>query len=179
MLKYCAAFVLLLLSINHSAQAAIGGGEEKSLRGRLGVGFTKQIAVNAAGTTIPALSAKYYLSRGFAAALAVGFDTTSSTSVGGATNPRSSSVALGGKLFRNMFTESNLIFYVGTGLAYLNKNGTKLQGSLFFGSEFFFDKIPSLGLSVEAGVRGDNTSGSFAIRTSGDSFLTGGMHFYF
>lgn len=151
------------------AQAAISGGEEKNLRGRLGLGFTNQIATTATGSTLPALSAKYYMSRGFAASLATGFDTKS----GGST------VVVGSKVFRNLFTESNLIFYVGGGLAFINRVGAKIQGSLFFGSEFFFDKIPSLGLSFEAGVRGDSTSGSFAIRTSGDSFLTAGMHFYF
>lgn len=173
MFKYRAAFVLTLLwmfsLMAPVAKAAIGGGEEKNLRGRLGIGFTNQIATTASGSTIPALSAKYYLGRSFATSLATGFDTRA----GGST------VVLGAKLFRNMFVESNLIFYVGGGIAYINRSGSNIQGSLFFGSEFFFDKIPSLGLSFEAGIRGDNTTGSFAIRTSGDSFLSAGMHFYF
>jgi hypothetical protein len=178
MLKYCAAFVLTLFWIlapllSPTAQAAIGGPEEKNLRGRLGIGFTNQITTTAAGNSIPALSAKYYIGRSFATSLQIGFDTRSGPTTGGST------MVLGGKLFRNMFTESNLIFYIGAGLAYINHSGTNLQGSLFFGSEFFLTQIPSLGLSVEAGVRGDSTSGSFAIRTTGDSFLSGGMHFYF
>lgn len=174
MFKYRAAFVLTVFGIflitASAAQAAIGGvSEEKNLRGRLGVGFVNQITTNAAGNTIPALSAKYYIGRSFATSLAVGFDTRS----GGST------MVLGGKLFKNLFIESNLIFYVGAGLAYINQSGSKLQGSLFFGSEFFLAQIPSLGLTFEAGLRGDNTTGSFAIRTTGDSFLSGGMHFYF
>jgi len=78
-----------------------------------------------------------------------------------------------------VFRESNLLFYFGGGAAYVNRSGSKLQGSLFLGAEFFLSQLPSLGLSFEAGIRGDSTTGSFAIRTTGDSFLTAGMHFYF
>jgi hypothetical protein len=88
-------------------------------------------------------------------------------------------LGLGGKLYRTLFLESNLIFYGGGGIAYVSRSGSHAQGSLFLGSEFFFSQLPSLGFSFEAGVRGDNLSGSFAIRTTGDSFLTAGMHFYF
>lgn len=168
-LRYRTAFLavtLMLAAITQSAVAAPG--EEKSLRGRLGVGFTNQVASTADGT-IPALSAKYYLSKSFATSVATGFDTRSPNST----------LALGAKLFKNVFYESNLIFYIGAGLAYVNRAGSHLQGSLFLGSEFFFSQLPSLGFSFEAGVRGDDTSGSFAIRTTGDSFLTAGMHFYF
>jgi hypothetical protein len=170
MFKYCAAFLpsvllgLLLLPITAGAAT-----DEKNLRGRMGIGFTNQVAVNAAGSTLPALSAKYYLSRSFAFALSTGFDTKSGDST----------AVVGLKLFRNLFVESNLIFYGGAGVAYINHAGSKAQGSLFFGSEFFLNQLPSLGLSFEAGIRGDSASGSFAIRTSGDSFLTAGMHFYF
>lgn len=171
MFKYRAAFVptffLGLLLLPALANAAVG--EEKNLRGRMGIGFTNQVAVNATGSTIPALSAKYYLSRAFAFALSTGFDTKTGDST----------AVLGLKMFRNLFVESNLIFYGGGGVAYINHAGSKVQGSLFFGSEFFLSQLPSLGLSFEAGIRGDSTTGSFAIRTSGDSFLTAGMHFYF
>lgn len=174
--KYRTAFATLLavtlFAISSAAMAAPGvaAGEEKwsSLRGRLGVGFTNQVATTADGT-IPALSAKYYISRTFAAALATGFDT----------RDNNSTLALGLKLFQNVFAEPNLLFYLGGGLAYVNRNGSKLQGSAFLGTEFFFAQLPSLGLSFEAGLRGDSTTGSFSIRTTGDSFLTAGMHFYF
>jgi hypothetical protein len=157
---------LMLLAITEPAQAFRG--EQKSLRGRLGVGFTNQVAVTS-DRTIPALSAKYYLHRGMAMSLATGFDTRSD----------GSTLGLGLKLFKNVFHESNLIFYFGGGLAYVNHAGSKMQGSLFLGSEFFLAQLPSLGLSFEAGLRGDSTTGSFAIRTTGDSFITAGMHFYF
>jgi len=161
-------FLLFVMLLAKTASAQGLAGEQKSLRGRLGVGFTNQVATTPDGT-IPALSAKYYVSRGLAAALATGFDTRSPNST----------LALGAKVFKNVFLESNLIFFLGGGLAYVNRLGSRLQGSLFLGSEFFLAQLPSLGLSFEAGIRGDSTSGTFAIRTTGDSFLTAGMHFYF
>ena len=166
--RYRTAFFTLALMLVAITGAKAAPGEEKSLRGRLGIGFTNQVASTADGT-IPALSAKYYLNKSFATALATGFDTRSS----------GSTLALGLKIFKNVFYESNLIFYIGAGLAYINRAGNHLQGNVFLGSEFFFNQLPSLGFSFEAGVRGDNTTGSFAIRTTGDSFLTAGMHFYF
>ena len=159
-----ALLVLFLFSTTSFAAAY----EQKNLRGRLGVGFTNQIATTENGT-IPALSAKYYFSKTFASSLGFGFDTR---------NPNST-VGVGLKLYRNVFIEPQLIFYTGAGLALVSRNGSKSQVSLFFGSEFFFEGLPSLGLSFEAGVHGDSTSGSFALRTTGDSFLTAGMHFYF
>ena len=142
-------------------------GDEKNLRGRLGLGFTNQIAI-APDRTLPAISTKYYLARGTAVGLGVGFDTRSGDN----------SMALGLKAYKNVFFEPNLIIYVGLGGAYVNRQGSKLQGSAFLGSEFFLERLPSLGLSFEVGVRGDNTSGAFALRTIGDSFLSAGMHFY-
>lgn len=165
MKKYCAAFALVALCFLSSLAHAA---EEKNLKGRLGVGFTSQIATTTQGR-IPAISAKYYLSRSFATSAGFGFNTQSGNSA----------VALGLKAYKNVFYEPNLVFYFGGGLAYVNNKGNKLQPSLFFGSEFFLAQLPSLGLSFEAGVRGDSSSGSFAIRTTGDSFLTAGMHFYF
>ena len=158
-----AAFIGAFISL--SATAA----PEKDLHGRFGIGFTNQIA-SSENRTVPALSAKYYLTpQSTAVSLGTGFNTAAGNST----------MALGAKFYKNLFFESNLVFYMGAGLAYLNHKGSHLQGSLFLGSEFFLTQLPSLGFSFEAGLRGDNTSGSFAIRTTGDSFLTAGMHFYF
>lgn len=163
--RYRIASLALLLALPpvHGSAA-----EEKVLRGRLGVGFTNQIATTSDGT-IPALSGKYYISKGTAASFGTGFDTRSGLST----------LALGTKIYKNLFYESNLVFYTGAGAAFVSRRGSKFQGSLFLGSEFFPHQVPSLGLSFEAGIRGDSTTGSFAIRTIGDSFLTAGMHFYF
>jgi|GEM_PF-2344410 len=161
------AFLVFSFLLAAQSAYALVPGDEKNLRGRLGLGFTNQIAVST-DRTVPALSTKYYMDKGTAVGLGVGFDTRSTES----------QMAIGMKGYKNVFNESNLIFYMGLGLAYVNYKGSKIQGSAFIGSEFFFDKIPSLGLSFEAGIRGDSSSGSFAVRTTGDSFLTAGMHFY-
>lgn len=161
--KYYALLLFLCTS-----SICLASTEVKTLTGRLGLGFTQQIAT-AGDAKIPAISAKYYMSRRTAFALGTGFDTKSGDSI----------LAIGAKFFNNLHVESNLFFYAGAGLAYVNRHGSKLQGSIFIGSEFFFDRLPSIGLSFEAGMRGDNISGSFALKTIADSFLTGGMHFYF
>ena len=169
MKKFCYASLLTvsmvcLLSwgLTQEANAA------RNLSHRLGVGFTNQIATTVDGT-IPALSGKYYLSKNYATSVELGLDTRSTNST----------VAAGAKLYKNLFLEDNLVFYTGAGLAMVSRNGSKFQLSAFLGSEFFFSGLPSLGLSFEAGLRGDSYSGSFAIRTTGDSFLSAGMHFYF
>lgn len=141
----------------------------RNLTHRLGAGFTSQIATTE-GSTLPAVDAKYYFSKRMAASLGIGFDTRTDNSTFG----------LGSKFFYNLFGEQNLLFYTGVGLAALSRGGTRAQFSAFFGSEFFFTDLPSLGFSFEAGIRGDSAhGGKFALRTSGDSFLTGGIHFYF
>lgn len=162
-----AAFLAIALHFASPSAHAVVQGDEKNLRGRFGLGFTNQIAV-AADQTVPAVSTKYYLDKSTAVGLGVGFDTRST----------GSHTAVGFKGYKNIFYESNLIFYMGLGFAYVSRSGSKYQGSAFLGGEFFFERLPSLGFSFETGVRGDNTSGSFALRTIGDSFLAAGMHFY-
>ena len=159
----CSLFVLVAVAQGATERLR---GEEKLLRGRLGVGFTNQLIASAG--SLPSLSAKYYTSRSMAVSVSLGFSTSSP-----------STLLLGGKFYKNLFYESNLVFYGGGGLGLISQSGKKVQCSLFLGSEFFFAQVPSLGFSVEFGVKGDNVSGNFAIRSSGDSFLTGGMHFYF
>jgi hypothetical protein len=156
---------LICLSLVYTLPAAA---EPRNLTGRLGVGFSNQLATDV-NTTLPMVSAKYYLSKATAMSLGLGFDTRSG----------SNTIGSGLKFYQNLFLEDNLFFYTGLGLGFVSKTGTKLQASAYFGTEFFFSNIPSLGWSVEAGIRGDSYSGNFAIRTIGDSFITGGVHFYF
>ena len=162
MKKFCIASILFsFLLFSNAAEA-------RNLGGRLGVGFTNQIAVGPS-STIPAISGKYYLSKATALSGGLGFDTKSGDSI----------MALGMKAYHSLFFEENLIFYTGIGLAYVSRITSKFQVSGFLGTEFFLQGLPSLGFSFEVGIRGDSTSGAFAIRTIGDSFLTAGMHFYF
>lgn len=163
-----ASFACLLAQIFLFSSAAHGFAEEKNLKNRLGIGYTSQIAVDA-NDTIPAIDVKYYMSKYSAVSAGVGFDTRSGDS----------RMGLGAKFYRNVFMESNLVFYMGVGFAYISHIATYLQASVFLGAEFFLPQLPSLGFSFETGIRGDDTTGSFAIRTTGDSFLTAGMHFYF
>ena len=77
MKKFCnASTVFLFLLLSSTAFASV---EEKNLTGRLGLGFTNQIAVSSDGT-IPALDAKYYLSKFFATSIGLGFDSRSADS---------------------------------------------------------------------------------------------------
>lgn len=143
--------------------------EARNLAKRIGAGYTSQIA-QIDGSTLPALDAKYYFSKRAAASLGLGFDTRSDRST----------VAVGSKFFYNLFGEKNLIFYTGAGLAMISSRGSKMQVSGFLGSEFFLTDLPSLGFSFEAGIRGDSSrGGKFSLRTTGDSILTAGIHFYF
>jgi len=169
MKKFCCASLILVFSVLLAfAPSNAKARDGKNLSHRLGVGFTNQIATTSDGT-IPALSGKYYLSKSSAASIALGMDTRSSNST----------VAVGAKFYQNLFMEENMLFYTGLGGALVSRTGSKFQVSAFLGSEFFIPGLSSLGLSFEAGIRGDSTTGSFAIRTTGESFLTAGMHFYF
>lgn len=158
-------FVLFLITLL-SSQLVYA--EPRNLTGRFGLGYTNQIAVSES-STIPAISAKYHFSKSSAISGGLGFDTRSNNN----------SLATGLKYYQNLFLEDNLLFYAGAGLALVSHNGSKLQVSAFFGPEFFFPGLSSLGFSIEAGVRGDKYSGSFAMKTIGDSFISGGIHFYF
>lgn len=160
--KYFLVSTLLLLF------AAIPESHARNLAKRLGAGFVSQIATTEDGR-LPAIDAKYYFSKRVAGSLGVGFDTRETNSAFG----------VGTKFFYNLFGEQNLLFYTGLGIAVLSRSGTRMQVSGFFGTEFFLTDLPSLGFSVEAGIRGDSSRGKFSLRTTGDSFLTAGIHFYF
>ena len=116
---------------------------------------------------VPGISLKYGITRDIATALIVGVNTAS---------PSNSVTAA--KLFKNVFFETNLNFYIMLGGAILTANsraGAQFLGG--FGAEFFFPGIESLGFSVETGGSLDNLSGSFALTTLGVSFLDAGYTF--
>jgi hypothetical protein len=144
--------------------------EAKDLSGRLGIGFNDQFATRSPFTfdDIPALSAKYAISRDIAFAGIVGLNTHSP-----------SGFTLGGKVFKNIFYETNLNFYVAGALALLKRDQTGFEAQTLFGTEVFIPGIDSLGLSFEAGLAAGNSTGSFTLRTVGYTFLHAGVHFYF
>jgi len=146
----------------------LSGAYAKDMTGRPGIGFIDEFD-NSSGThPVPAISFKYGLSKGVAWSAAIGFNTSTP-----------SSVTLGSKLFKNIFYEPSLNFYTMVGGAYVKgvQSGFEVLGGL--GAEFFIPGIDSVGWSFETGVAGTNVSGTFIARTIGYTFLNAGMHFYF
>ena len=142
--------------------------EAKDLSGRLGVGFTNEFSNSTISNNVPAISGKYGMTKDFHLLGALGFNTVSPTSF-----------TLAGKIFKNIFYETYLNFYMATGLAYLkaNQSGVEILGVL--GCEFFIPGVDSLGFLFETGVSASNVTGSFVLKTVGFTFIQAGMHFYF
>ncbi len=139
------------------------------LANRLGVGYSNQLS-----TDLPALTAQYYPNSRTGMSLAVGVNTQQDNSRFG----------LLAKLYRIIFTESNMNFYIGGGAGLLsteiageNNSGFELMG--FLGGEFFFTGLESLGFTFEAGVGIRSDSNGTLFRTIGDHPLRGGIIFYF
>lgn len=142
------------------------------LRGRLGVGFTNQLA-----NELPAISMKIQQSKTFAIGGLVGFKSDEEHTLYGA----------GIKFYRIIFDEPQLNFYLAGLFATQNyvdtatdktKSGYQVDGTL--GTEFHFTGLESIGFSFEFGVSARNTdpdAGS-SIQTLGDQFLKAAVHFY-
>ncbi|MFN7685559.1 MAG: hypothetical protein ACK5QT_09125, partial [Oligoflexia bacterium] len=76
----------------------------RDLQGRLGVGYNAQFVNSVLGPSVPGVSIKYALSRDLAVSAIVSAKTASPTSS-----------ASGVKLFKNLFLETNLNFYMALG----------------------------------------------------------------
>lgn len=158
---HCAITTLVL----HSSYNAFA----RDLQARLGLGYNAQFANYSAVNGVPGISAKYGLTRDIAIEGILGINTET---------PTNSVTAI--KLFKNLFMETNLNFYilVGGGILSANSRGAaELLGG--FGSEFFIPGLESLGFAMEFGGSFNNISGSFTLKTMGMSFLNAGIHFYF
>lgn len=134
---------------------------------RLGIGMTNQLK-----NDFPALSFKMQKTRSFAYGGMVGL--SSSNKDGG--------YGVGLKLYRNIFDEPQLNFYMaGAGALLSTKTDGKtysgFQFDLSFGSEFHFSGLNSLGFSFEFGVSA-NKKKDFVFETIGNNFLVAGIHFY-
>ncbi|MEA9356440.1 hypothetical protein SHI21_09510 [Bacteriovorax sp. PP10] len=134
---------------------------------RLGVGMTNQLKNN-----FPALSFKMQKSRSFAYGGMAGLSTSD----------KDGGYGVGIKLYRNIFDEPQLNFYMsGAGALIQNKIDGKsysgFQFDLSFGSEFHFTGLNSLGFSIEFGVSA-NKKKDFVFETIGNNFLVAGIHFY-
>ncbi len=134
---------------------------------RLGIGMTNQLK-----SSYPALSFKIQKNRSFAYGGLAGIST--STENGG--------YGVGLKLFKNLFDEPQLNFYIaGTGaLLGTTVNKTTYSGFQFdlsFGSEFHFQGLSSIGFSFEFGVSAYKNQ-NFVLQTLGNNFIVSGIHFY-
>jgi hypothetical protein len=143
--------------------------QAKDLSNRLGIGYINQFA-----SETPALAVQYYpgLDLGLSAALAVD------------TQRDNSSFGFMAKLYRIVFHEDNLNFYMGAGVGLVsqelpgqNESGFELMG--FAGSEFFFTGLENLGFRFETGVGVTSLSSGVRFRTFGDHPLRAGIIFYF
>lgn len=134
---------------------------------RLGIGMTNQLK-----NDFPALSFKIQKTKSFAFGGMAG--VSSANDKGG--------YGVGIKLYRNIFDEPQLNFYLaGTGALISNKtNGTSISGfqlDMSLGSEFHFQGLNSLGFSFEFGLSA-NKKKDFVFETLGDHFIVAGIHFY-
>ena len=122
-----------------------GAAFAKDLSGRLGIGFTNEFENSTAARQVPIISVKYGASKNLHVLGGVGFDSLS---------PAEYTVA--GKIFKNIFYETNLNFYTAAGLAYekASQSGIEILGVL--GCEFFIPGIDSLGFLFETGVSANN-----------------------
>lgn len=145
----------------------------KELTNRLGVGYSNQFSED-----LPSLSVRYWPDPKLGVGAALGVDTEEDQAKFG----------FMAKLYRVIFTEDNMNFYMGTGAGLISREKT-VNGSVendsgfelvgFFGGEFFFTGLDSLGFSFEAGVGVTSISSDVRFRTFGDSPIKAGLTFYF
>ena len=148
----------------------IGGmAQAKELTNRLGVGFSNQFVQD-----LPSLAVRYYPSSDLGLSGSLGVDTEKDNSRFG----------LRAQIYRVIFMEDNLNFYIGGGGGLLsietkgkNESGFELSG--FLGAEFFFYGLDSLAFLLEVGVEILSFSNQVRFRTVGDHPFQAGMVFYF
>ncbi|MCB0414244.1 MAG: organic solvent tolerance protein [Bdellovibrionales bacterium] len=137
----------------------------KDLVNRLGVGYSDPFS-----EVLPSLTVRYYpsLEMGYSAALAVD------------TEKNYSRFGFMVNLYRTIFMEDNMNFFMGGGAGLISKetagvNSSGFEVSGFAGGEFFFSGLDSLGFSFESGLGVTSISDQVRFRT----FLGLGITFYF
>lgn len=143
--------------------------DAKDLSNRLGIGFKNQSSVD-----LPGMAVQYWPGADLGFSGTIALDTQTSNSKFGAM----------AKLYRVIFPEDNLNFYLGAGAGVLsietagnNQSGFELMG--FAGVEFFLPGLENVGWSFEAGTAITSVSSGTRFRTFGDSPLRAGAIFYF
>ncbi|OFZ15795.1 MAG: hypothetical protein A2X86_11250 [Bdellovibrionales bacterium GWA2_49_15] len=135
--------------------------------GRMGIGTSNQIA-----TDLPAISFKILNDPTFAIG---GLFGVSTSNTGGG-------YAAGLKIYKIIYDEPQLSFYVSSMGALLKRKSPGNDGSGFqldftLGSEFTFQGLESLGFSFEFGAS-MNKIDELVIETVGYHFVTAAIHFY-
>lgn len=171
-LIFITSLIVLLLGMGLMAPSV----EAKDLTNRLGVGYADQFGISGG---LPSLAVRYYPNPELGVAAQLGVDTEEDASKFG----------FMGKVFRIIFQEDNMNFYMGAGAGLIsreaensgggtdNDSGFALSG--FAGGEFFFSGLDSLGFSFETGVGVTSISSEVRFRTIGDHPLRAGITFYF
>jgi hypothetical protein len=143
--------------------------EAKDLTSRLGLGFKDQSSIG-----LPSIALQYW----------PGADLGLSASIGLDTQTGSSKFSAMAKIYRVIFPEDNLNFYMGAGAGVLsvettgnNQSGFELMG--FAGVELFIPGLESVGWSFEVGTAIKSISSGTQFRTFGDSPIRAGAVFYF
>lgn len=147
-------------------------GYSKDLTNRLGLGYSNQQS-----EFLPSLTARFYPNPKVGVSLALGVDTEEDLSRFG----------LLLKVYRIIFTEKNMNFYIGGGAGLISRtagtaesnasNGFEFAG--YIGVEYFFPGLESLGFTVETGIGIVSAQGDVRFLTLGQSPLRAGMIFYF
>jgi hypothetical protein len=151
----------------------------KDLTSRLGVGYTDSFGIS----NLPSLAVKYYPSNDLAVSASLGIDTNTTNSTAGSSN-----FGFGARVYKTVFTEENLNFFMGAGGALIstgptsggsgsNSSGFELAG--FCGVEFFWPGLDSLGFNFLGGIGITSLSSGVRFRTLGESPFKAGMFFYF
>lgn len=162
-MKFMLTSLLLVIGlISSQAQA-------KDLTNRLGVGYRNSYVT----FTLPSIAAFYYPSPDLGLVGTLGVDTEQDNSRFG----------LGVGVRRVIFKEDAMNFFMGGQVSMINNevstqkdNGFEIAATV--GGEFFLHGLDSLGFSFESGVGITNVKKT-RFRTLGESFVNGGMAFYF
>lgn len=159
--------LLALISVSILALAPLA--QAKDLTSRLGLGFKDQSSIS-----LPSIALQYWPGSELGLSASIGLDTQTA-------NSKFSAIA---KIYRVIFPEDNLNFYMGAGAGVLsvetagnNQSGFELMG--FAGVEVFIPGLDSVGWSFEAGTAITSISSGTRFRTFGDSPIKAGAIFYF
>ncbi len=163
--RMSSVFIALVILMAFAPQLSFA----KELPERLGVGYSNQFSEE-----IPSIAMRYYPDPKLGVGLALGIDT----------DDGSSKFGFMARLYRIIFPEDNMNFYMGTGAGIIsieenNSTDSGFELSGFCGAEFFFTGLENLGFSFEAGVGVTSIDSEVRFRTIGDHPMKAGVIFYF